>query len=149
MKTLEELKLELAEISTKRQLLADEIEKAELEEAAKLGSKLEEKFNEAREEFDAKIKIHLDLAAAELQKAKDLSELEGIPFESTVVDVSGYNIRRYTSDIYIPDSFKDKWGEMGLVKEYGLWEFIDQEFGLSMVNEVGWGFAWAPSSMRC
>lgn len=149
MKTLEELKLELAEISTKKQLLADEIEKAELEEAAKLGSNLEEKFNEIRNEFDDKIKVHLDLAAAELRKAKDLSESEGIPFESTVVDISGYNLRRYTSDVYMPNSFKDKWGKMDTVEKYGVWDFIDREFGLSMLNETGWIFAWAPSSMRC
>lgn len=146
-KAANEAAKEFSTVSYKQTALAAEIEKARRE--ASQDGKLVEKFEAARAEFDLEVAKHIQAAAAELDKAKKLSEKTGIPFKSPVIDIgSVYDCGDY--DIYVPKSLPKKW-EALIEESDGLITFLYNEFGDCPSGDElnGWSAAWAPSSMKC
>lgn len=128
----EELKL----IKTYRE---DQARKADIES-------LEEKFAMAVEETRVNIEEKLDKAKSFLEAAVRLSEENGIPFVSTIIDIESLGKDRE----YQPKSFIDKWGSFNSTRSmqdnngiymrmYG-WQDINEIFPQDSWNSSGCSF---------
>lgn len=145
----------LAAEKERAELLRVQIEK-QIEEAEKeAGEDLETKFAATQQTVLAEINKHLEAAKAEMKKAFALSEQSGIPFESSIVDLSKYTDLNAKFDIFVPKTFAQNWE--ALYEECGIADFLYDSFGAGPYYNAygdndfdhGYCIAWAPSSMRC
>jgi hypothetical protein len=102
-------------------------------------NKLEEEFVKAVEETQLEIKKYLDEAKAALAKAVEVSEKNGIPFESTIYS--------WCSRVYTPVSLSEKWEELDRQDEDRFSELLE-ECGFNGCPDTGWEH-WNSSSLFC